>query len=299
MSELIRKITAEYYVLNAKVLPTKSDENENTLRYKNLIENWFNNGYKIVVKGDKKHYYSLRKLDKIDEGKIYYGVIAKFYSFETMDFIDRETNRLIPQPIPENVEGRVNEYEFVFVPESHRFAVIKVGKIDTDVKRTGAPLNKIKEIVKIAFDNGLNFAENTIVETVTEDFIFEEILSSNLLSLKFRISYTNDDVLPEGRELMDSLLKDDNIGEFFGRLKPDNSGIINTENNGMTKGILELARENGDVKAVIENENGRKTVNSVEAPALKSVESEQGGNRFLNFMMGIYNELTRNRNNEE
>lgn len=299
MSEIKRKITAEYYVLNAKVLPTLRNEEENTGRYINLIENWFNNGYKIVAKGDKKHYYSLRKLDKIDEGKIYYGVIAKFYSFETMDFIDRETNRLIPQPIPENVEGRVNEYEFVFVPESHRFAIIKVGKIDSEVKRTGAPLNKIKEIVKIAFDNGLNFNENTIVETVTDDFIFEEILSSNLLALKFRISYTNDDVLPEGRELMDSLLKDDNIGEFFGRLKPDNSGIINTENNGMTKGILELARENGDVKARIENENGIKTVNSIEAPALKSVESEQGGNRFLTFMVGIYNELTRNRNNEE
>ncbi|NCA20001.1 MAG: DUF4747 family protein, partial [Crocinitomicaceae bacterium] len=207
-----RRITVEYYTLNSKVLPSTTHSTE---KYISLIKNWFNSNYKIVTKYDKNHYYSLRVLQEHDKGKVFYGVITKFVSFDKIDFIDSETGKVLPHPIPPNVEGKVNEYEFVFVPECHRFAFIKIGKINSSIKKSGAPLSKMQEIVRIAFDGGLEVGENSVVEISQEEYIFDEILSSDLLSLVVRVSYTNDDVLPEGKELMDTLFKESHIGEFF------------------------------------------------------------------------------------
>jgi len=288
MATVKRKITADYYILNIKILPVTND---NPQRYGSIIESWFKKDNAIITKGDARHYYALRELQKVDEGKVYYGVITKYVSFDKIDFIDNETKKIIPRPIPDNVEGRVSEYEFVFVPEVHRFAIIKLGKIDTEVKRIGAPLGKMQEIIKSAFDAHLEVGEEAIVEIVQENFVFEEILNNDLLSLVFRVSYTNDDILPEGKELMDNLMRQGHIGEFFGRLKPDNTGVINTE-EGLTRGILELAKENGMVKATLDTEEGKKIVNSQDYPVIRTVEAENNTSRFITFVRGIYTNLT-------
>ncbi len=295
---LKRKITIDYYTLNVKVLPVKEDKSENSKRYSSVIDSWFKKDHVIVTKGDARHYYALRELRKLDEGKIFYGVITKYVSFDKIDFIDNETKKIIPRPIPDNVEGRVSEYEFVFVPEVHRFAFVKLGKIDSDVKRIGAPLGKMQEIIKVAFDSLLEVGESSFVEVVQEEFVFEQILNNDLLSLVFRVSYTNDDVLPEGKKLMDNLMRNDHIGEFFGRIKPDNSGKINTDGS-MTRGILELARENGMVKARIDTGDELKTINSIDYPAINSVEAEDNSSRFMTFVRGIYEKMTKGRNGEE
>lgn len=288
MATIKRKITADYYILNTKILPVAND---NPSRYGSIIESWFKKDNAIITKRDARHYYVLRELQKVDGGKAYYGVITKYVSFDKIDFIDNETKKIIPRPIPDNVEGRVSEYEFVFVPEVHRFAIVKLGKIDAEVKRIGAPLGKMREIIKIAFDAHLEVGEEAIVEIVQENFVFEEILNNDLLSLVFRVSYTNDDILPEGKELMDNLMRQGHIGEFFGRLKPDNTGAINTE-DGLTRGILELAKENGMVKATLNTEEGKKVINSQDYPTIRTVEAENNTSRFITFVRGIYANLT-------
>ena len=289
MASIKRKITVDFYKLNVKILPVVTD---NPMRYASIVESWFKRDQAIITKGDSRHYYALRKLQKVDDGKSYYGVITKYVSFDKIDFINNETKKIIPRPIPDNVEGRVSEYEFVFVPEVHRFAIIKLGKIDSDVKRIGAPLGKMQEIIKIAFDTHLKVGEQAVVEIAQENFVFEEILNNDLLSLVFRVSYTNDDMLPEGKELMDNLMKQGHIGDFFGRLKPDNTGIINTD-EGLTRGILELAKENGMVKATLDTEEGQKTINSLDYPSISTVEAENNTSRFTTFLRGIYENLTR------
>ncbi len=293
-----RKITIDYYTLNVKVLPVKEDKSENTKRYSYVIDSWFKKDHVIVTKGDARHYYALRELRKLDEGNIFYGVITKYVSFDKIDFINNETKKIIPRPIPDNVEGRISEYEFVFVPEVHRFAFVKLGKIDSNVKRIGAPLGKMQEIIKAAFDSLLNVGETSIVEVVQEEFVFEQILNNDLLSLVFRVSYTNDDVLPEGKKLIDSLMRNDHIGEFFGRIKPDNLGKIHTDGS-LTRGILELAKDNGMVKARIDTGDELKTINSIDYPAINSVEAEDDSSRFMTFVRGIYLKLTNGKNDKE
>lgn len=292
MKKLKRKITADYYVLNVKLLPAQENSSK---RYSDLIESWLRNDNAIITKGDKRHYYVLRELQKIEDGKIYYGVITKYVSFDRIDFIDNKTRKIIPRPIPDNIEGRVSEYEFVFVPSVHRFAIIKLGKINSDVKRLGAPLGKIQEIIKAAFDINLDVGQETIVEIEQEEFLFEEILNSDLLSLTFRVSYTNDDILPEGKEFIDNLLKKSHIQNFTGKLDSDNTGSISTE-QGFVRGILELAKENGMVKATIKNNDGKKILNSLDFPMIKSVESEDNNNRFMIFLKGIHSFLTERKN---
>ncbi|MFM6934760.1 MAG: DUF4747 family protein [Flavobacteriales bacterium] len=212
-----------------------------------------------------------------------------------MDFVDNTTKKIIPKPIPNNIEGRVSEYEFVFIPAVHRFAIIKLGKIDSKVKRLGAPLGKIQEIIKSAFDINLEVGHETIVEIEQEDFLFEEILKSDLLSLTFRVSYTNDDILPEGKEFIDNLLRNSNIRNFSGKLDPDDTGSINTEES-FVRGILELAKENGMVKATIRTDKEKKIINSLDFPMIKSVESEDNKDRFMTFIKGIHSYLTERKN---
>lgn len=293
--KLTRKISVDFYTLNAKVLPA---EKETTERYAGLIENWFKSGYKIVTRGDKRHYYSIRALETFADGKIYYAILTKYLSFDGIEFYNTATKKPIPHPIPHDVEGRINDYELIFIPEKHRFAVIKVGKINTGINRKGAPLNKMQEIIKIGFDGGLEVGEEAVVEIAQEPFIFEEILANDLLALTFSISYTNDDVLPEGRALMDNLMKNDHIGKFFGRIKPDNEGVIETK-KGMTRGILELARENGNVKATIDTDEGQKTINTINYPAIRSAETGASKNRVAILLLKIYNKIMGIESDEE
>src|SRR5690606_6212047 len=105
----IKKV--EFYTINAKVLPVVHHAEQNYVR---LIKNWFQKGFKIQTKGDARHYYSLRSLSEIRSSKdiYYYGVLTKYVSFDDITFFDSETGKLLEHPIPKNVEGRVNEYEF-------------------------------------------------------------------------------------------------------------------------------------------------------------------------------------------
>ncbi len=281
----------DYYTINAKILPVSVTPED---RYKELIKNWLTKGYKVQTKGDRSHYYTLMKLDEINQGEAYYGVITKFISLKDIDFINTDTGELIEFPLPKNVEGKVNDYEFIFIPKYHRFAFVKTGKIDDTIKKTGAPLKKMTEIIKMAFDNGLDIGgnQNTVVEIAQDSFIFEEIFQGELYNLSIKVSYTNDDLNPEAKEAMDSLLKDGRIAEFYAKLTPERNGTINTDET-LPKGLLQLAEENGSFKATVGSPEGVKKINSVDYPAIDHVSELRGNNfiiRIINKIIERFNE---------
>lgn len=275
----------EFFILNSKVLPVVQNPTNN---YKRLLNNWYSKGFKIQTKGDNRHYYSIRELSLTEDDDVYYGVITKYVTLEDVKFYDKETGRLIEHPIPDNIEGRVNDYEFLYFAKYHRFAFIRVGKLKEEIDRRGAPLNKFKEIVKIAFDNGLEPPAHSIIEIVQEVYVFEKIFENDLLSLDVRVSYTNDEAGPEAKKLVHDLLEDGNIGEFFARLKPDNTGVIDTDSD-LTKGLLELAQENGQVKARIVEDDKEVTIKSSDFPKSVpvQVEYEDRENLFFKFYLKI------------
>jgi hypothetical protein len=170
----------------------------------------------------------------------------------------------------------------------HRFAFIKTGKINVDIKKSGAPLKKMTEIIKMAFDNGLGEGsnQNTIVEVAQDSFIFDEIFKGDLYYLDIKVSYTNDDLNPEAKETMDSLLKDGRIAQFYAKLSPEKNGTINTDET-LPNGLLQLAEENGSFKATVGNEDGIKKINSVDYPAIDGVSELKGKNFFINVINQI------------
>lgn len=275
----------EFFILNTKVLPTIPDS---AARYKRLLKNWFDKGYKIQTKGDNRHYYAIRELSEDIEEGILYGIITKYVSLDGIKFYDTLTGKLLEHPIPENVEGRVNDYEFLYFPRFHRFAFIRTGKLNDEIERTGAPLQKFREIVGIAFQNGLEEPGEVHVEIAQEDFVFEKIFQNDLISLEVRVSYTNDEAGEEAKRLMHSLLANGKIGQFFARLKPDNTGKINTEAD-LPKGLLDLARENGEVKARIIENDEETTIKSSDFPKVVPIQIEYRDreNTFLKFYQKI------------
>lgn len=277
--------TIDYYTINSKILPLIGNS-EN--RYRQVMNNWLQRGYRIKTKHDNGHYYTLVKLDKIDPDTSY-GIITKFVDLEGIDFINRETGELIAYPIPSNVAGKVNDYEFLFFPKYHRFALIKSGKIDESIKKAGAPLKKMAEIIEMAFDAGLDAGSNqkAVVEIVQDSFIFEEIFRSELYNLTIKVSYTNDDINDEAKEAMDSLLKDGGIVEFYAKLEAGKHRTINTDET-LPNGLLQLAQENGTFKATIRTEEGHiKKINSVNYPAIEGVTESKGSGFFVKIIEKI------------
>ena len=277
----------DYYILNVKVLPPSDNT---TQRYSNLITRWFNGGFRIKIKGDNENYYKLRKLDSIQGGEAYYGVITRYFDFERVDFTNEETGELIPYPITENAAYVRNEYEFVFLPFCHRFAFIQRGKIDDSIEKGGGVAHKkMRLVIKTAFDNGLEVGEEAIVDLSQDQYIFEEIFENDLLALEVKVSYTNDDLNPEAKEVLDTLLRRGNIGKLWSKLSPDGTGRIDTSEV-LPKGLLELAQENGQVSGRLRKEDGTiKNFDSEENPEKISEEIEDGINNYFRFLTKIIN----------
>lgn len=234
-----RRVTIEYYTINTKVLPTIQN---NIRRYNDLILNWYEKGYKIITEGDKLHYFTLTQLEefRLDNRTLFYGVISKFRNFDDLDFIDTESGNLIEYELPNNIIARAQQYEFTFSPDYHRFAFIKRGKIDSRIKKKGAPLKQIKDIIKIAFDSGLDKGTSTYVEIEQDSLVFEDIYRNKLLSLEVRVSYTNDDSTDEEHKLfVDNLLRNGKITEFFSRMKPEKNSEIDSSSE-LAGGLIEF-----------------------------------------------------------
>lgn len=290
----------KYFIFNSKILPV----NENpTKRYKTIIEKWYKKGYRIQTSGDNQHYYVLITLNIIGAGIAYYGVVAKFVKWETLDFVD-EKGELVEFEIPENVQARMNEYEFIFVPECHRFAFITNGKIDPKIKRHGAPLQKMNEIIEKAFSSLTEY--DVYVDVEQSDQIFEKIFSSEVNYLEAKISFTNNDISEEGKKHFDDLMREADVTEFFTRMKPPGNGAIDTSKE-LPKEIIELAQSNGYVKARITEEDGttdtintrnhprKEEVSMVSDEELERIENSSqisaDGSRFIVMSRRIYRQL--------
>lgn len=265
-------VTIEYFILNFKVLPAVIDTKN---YYGDLLQRLFNS--KIVITYKNDFIYRITKLDRVSNGDFYYGVISKFVSFEDIEWVQNFSEEQIDYEIPSNVTGRKASYEFVFIPSKHRFAFIKKGRIDQNVKRRGAPLKAIAEILETGF-NILLEPENKscIVNIHQTSQIFEEIYQSDILSLNLTISYSNPDIGEDSEKYMDDLLRESNIGKASMTLKPDDTGHMNT-NTKFIRGLIDLARENGKIKAKISNDEGVKTINTIEHPEVRQVSTESSG----------------------
>ncbi|MEM9051808.1 MAG: DUF4747 family protein [Bacteroidota bacterium] len=292
----------KYLIFNVKVLPVRTNQTE---RYSEIIQNWYDRGFRIQTPGDNQHYYVLITHNKIGDGVAHYGVIAKFVKWEALDFVN-EKGELVEFEIPDDVQARINEYEFVFIPECHRLALITNGKIDQNVKRNGAPLKRMREIVNRAFANLTE--DDVFVDVEQTDQIFERIFTNPVNYLEAEISFTNNDISEEGNLHLDDLMRDAHVNSFFTRMKPGGQETIDTAGD-LPRSVINLAQSNGYVRARITSDDGSsEIINTREHPrklevpmvskrelknATESSNIESEGAVFIIMAKRIYDQLMR------
>lgn len=286
------KISLEYFVLNATVLPPAQNQTE---YYSNLIIRLFNSRNGIRVRKD--FVYKVTQLDSINNGEAFYGIISKYISLEEIEWVN-DSEEMIDYNHPDNVRGRKATHEFLFVPSIHKFAFIKKGRIDPDMKRKGAPLKAIVNILQIGLDLVL-FDEGKTAEVniVQSDQIFDKIFSNPVKSLDLTVSYSNPGLDEEHDKIMDEYLRDAHIGKSSFKFQPDSTGEIKTDKT-ITKGLIDLARENGKVIARIQTETGIETINTVEHPHIGTAQIDRVGDLKASFITKILGQLRRNTNDK-
>jgi len=92
----------------------------------------------------------------------------------------------------------------------------------------------------------------------SQDTINEIINANELKDLYVNLTVTNDDAGDKAQESVDKLLKINNVGKIEAKIKPDATGNLNTKQE-FIRGLIELAKDNGEAVANVVDENGKKT----------------------------------------
>jgi hypothetical protein len=289
----IPTIDLQFYTINLTILPPAENTSE---YYSGLIVKIFK-AQNVLKFGS--FFYRMTRLDliKTSEGNAFFGVISKYISLDDVEWVE-ENDTPVNYSVPDNVNGRTASYEFVFYPKTHRFAFIKRGRIEQNSSRGPAPLKAIVHYVKNAVDLMLDI-ENKFctVNIVQSDQIFDEIFSSNVKSLDLTVSYSNPGLDDDHDETMDEYLRKAHAGKTRVVMSPDSTGVIDTDAI-FTRGLLNLAKENGKVKAKVETSEGTKLINTESHPDVNQITIEKSGNIELKFITNIMKQLRKNIPNE-
>jgi hypothetical protein len=280
----------QFYTVNLTVLPPSNDIKT---FYYNLISRLYNSD---IIINHGAYFYKITKLDKIEtsSGNGIYGIISKYVSLADLEWVEDKSDSPVEYAIPGNIKGRRATHEFVFYPESHRFAFMKRGKIEQSSKRGPAPLKAILYFLKHAFDLILE-DENKFCEVnlIQSNQIFDEIYSSVVKSMDLTVSYSNPGIGDDHEQTMDEFLRKAHLGKTRIIMSPDSTGQISTDAV-FTKGLIDLARENGKVKAKIETIEGSKFINTEDHPEIKRITVARDGNIEIKFFQKILEELKAN-----
>ena len=240
----------KYYGFNLKVL---SNERKGTEMYEKLIKDLFYKDIVAIVGGEKAMTLRTQFSNDIPlknrTEKIFYGNITRYTTLDGKNWYDKTKKDFVNYEMPLGIFPNGFETEYIFIPAAHRFFIRVDAKVSVSVVERYL-LQAIPEVLLPKEDFSVNIIQS-------QDVIEKIINSKELNQLKVEISYTNDDIGKEAQELMDKLLKKGQIGRLDATLRPDQTGVLDT-NSDFVRGVLELAKENGSAEASIKDANGRK-----------------------------------------
>jgi hypothetical protein len=240
----------KYYGFNVKIL---SNERSGTEMYESLIKDMFFKDIVAIVGGEKamtlRTQFSTDIPLKKKTVRMYYGNITRYTTLDGKNWYDKTKKDFTSFEVPLNIFPNGFETEYVFVPDAHRFFI----RVNSKVSITAVERYLIKAIPEI-----ISSKEDFSVNIIQSQDVIEKIINSKELNfLKVEISYTNDDIGDAAQELMDRLLKNGQVGKLDAIFKPNQTGVLDTSSQ-FIRGVLELAKENGNAEASIRNANGKK-----------------------------------------
>lgn len=160
--------------------------------------------------------------------------------------------------LPENLVPNAFETDYIFIPAVHKFLIRYNNR---------ANIYQVKNFMERALKELIVAGEIIHVSIMTSKDIIDTIMDAkSLVNLTVNVSYTNDEISKDAKELIDKLLKGAQAGEAEVHFKPDATGILDAKST-MIKGFLEVAKDNGYADATIINDKGRrKTIHTEEYP---------------------------------
>jgi Domain of unknown function (DUF4747) len=242
-----RDVRFTYQVLNIKLV---SELRKGTDAYRQILENIYTNSIKKSTTRGKMVILRTMYPSELDGKKFFYGKISRFTNIENQDWINLTTKEIEHPDFDPNLFPNLQETDYVFVPQAHRFIIRKspeftVYNADDFFKKS------IREVIGTEEDFSVNIEQS-------ED-IFESIFNARSVErLLISISYTNsDDIGADATEWMDDELRDSHSQKAILQFDANPNQGINLETK-LIKGALGLAVENGEVEATVYDIDNRK-----------------------------------------
>jgi hypothetical protein len=245
-----RDVRFTYQVLNIKLV---SELRKGTDAYRQILENIYTNSIKKSTTRGKMVILRTMFPCELDGKKFFYGKISRFTNIENQDWINLTTKEIEHPDFDPNLFPNLQETDYVFVPQAHRFIIRKSPEFT--VYNAEDFFNKsIREVIGTEEDFSVNIEQS-------QD-IFESIYNARSVErLLISISYTNsDDIGAEATEWMDDELRDSHSQKAVLQFDANPNQGINLETK-LIKGSLGLAVENGEVEATVyDNDNRKKKI---------------------------------------
>lgn len=251
-------LSLRYY--NIVIQPADCHQTENYVR---LIEKVFRDGHAMVTGSDKVT--KMRSLDTIND--IMHGQLINYSILSTKNWYDDNTDRVVEHDTEPNLFPNAREWDFYFLPEKHRMAVV--------VKR-GISWPQFEKYFEKVFEQvrkGLGF-DAVMFNRVTTSQGLEEIFKLDTISsLEIEVSYSNNDnndafttaIDDEFKESNVSLLKAKAVGtkEHPIKLKKEGRSVLNS--------LLNLTKNNGFAKARGKIGKMAKSINTRDFPRISKL----------------------------
>lgn len=235
-----------YQILNIKLI---SNERSGDDAYRQIVQDIYQNTIIKPVGRGKKAFLRLMFPSEFEGKKYFYGKIARFTDLDSNEWVNVKTRELATMDIDPDLFPNLQETDYVFVPQAHRF-IVKLSPRFTVQNAFDFFQKALKEVTAINEDYTVTIQQS--------NDIFEEIYNAiSVEKLFISLSYTNsDDIGEDAAEWLDSQLRESNTKESKMYFESGKNETIKIETP-LISGGLKLAVENGEVEAKIKDRQGR------------------------------------------
>ena len=228
--------------------------------YKKLIQKVFQAGNVIVTATDK-----VTKMRGLDETNgVLIGHLVNYSILSSKNWYDNNADTIIEHDTEPDLYPYAREWEFYFIPETHRMAVV--------VK---------KDLAWGQFEEFMNKAFKSACESMGfDDVMFNRITSTNgieaiysldtITSLDIEVSYSNNDNNDEYTEAIDDEFKSSNVSRMKAKVFGTSQHPIQLkrEGNSVLNSLLVLSKNNGFAKAKGKIGKETMTINTRDFPVV-------------------------------
>ncbi|WP_165045708.1 DUF4747 family protein [Dysgonomonas sp. ZJ709] len=227
--------------LNIRILP-----NEGQNDYINLFHKLFEKDYAVLVRREK--YIVFNSLLSYLDGRVLQGKLVEYTGLEPNGFLDLLRKERVENPEGfDNLGANHRTTFFYFIPEAHRFAILKNSSISPSA------IKKYFEGATRRYLDEENILEQEIFIDIETSKDFIDIIEGafKVLSIKSEFTYSNRDLSEKFTKIFQNKIESSGANKANVGLQAPRGGNIDVGDDSLGKAIIETAKSNGEVEARI------------------------------------------------